>query len=67
MVKIQREKTHFVLGLKCNKCIKDLERNEQFYYCSLCNFCICSSCYGKTSSNFINNPDYLSGDQMNPK
>ena len=71
MVKIQREKTHFVLNLKCNRCIKDLQKNEQFYYCSLCNFCLCTNCYEKNSqknsTKIAENTDYLSGDQMDPK
>ncbi len=45
IVNIQRENTHFTLDLKCNKCIKPLQKNEQFYYCTLCNYCVCHNCY----------------------
>ena len=53
MINIQREKTHFYLNLKCNKCKKDLLKDEPFYYCSLCNYCVCNKCY--STNNFYNN------------
>ena len=72
IVNIQRENTHFTLDLKCNKCIKPLQKNEQFYYCTLCNYCVCHNCYkvlnniNSTNKKFVENPDYLSNDQMAP-
>ena len=76
IVKIQRENTHFTLDLKCNKCIKPLQKNEKFYYCTLCNYCICLNCYqvlnntnintNNTNKKFVENPHYLSNDQMAP-
>ena len=72
IVNIQRENTHFTLDLKCNKCIKPLKKNEQFYYCTLCNYCVCHNCYkvlnniNSTNKKFVENPDYLSNDQMAP-
>ena len=53
MINIQREKTHFYLNLKCNKCKKDLLKDELFYFCSLCNYCVCNKCY--STNNFYNN------------
>ena len=75
MIKIQRERTHFSLDLKCNKCKKNLLEDEQFYYCSLCNYCICNNCFTKNNyynynnpnnnkNKFVENPDYLSNNQM---
>ena len=71
MINIQRERTHFSLELKCNKCEKVLLKDELFYYCCLCNYCICNKCYSTNNynnfnnkNNFVQNPDYLSNDQM---
>ena len=47
MIKIIRERTHFTIDLKCNHCFKDFQRNDEFYYCSLCNYCVCNTCYNK--------------------
>ena len=67
IVKIIRDETYAEIQLKCNFCFKDLQKNEQFYYCSLCNHCICLNCYAmkNINTNFVNNPEYLSADQMN--
>ena len=51
MVFIQRERTHSTLDLKCNQCYKDFQIDEQFYYCSLCNYCFCGFCYAKATEN----------------
>ena len=45
IVRIIREPTYSPINLKCNKCFKDFQKEEAFYYCSLCNYCICISCY----------------------
>ena len=67
IVKIIRDETYAEIQLKCNFCFKDLQKNEQFYYCSLCNHCICLNCYAmkNINTNFVNNPEYLSANQMN--
>ena len=54
MVKIKRERTHFSLDLKCNICIKNLHKDEEFYYCCLCNYCVCDFCYQSLKGNFGN-------------
>ena len=33
------------LLLKCNKCFKDIQNEEEFHYCSLCNYCVCLNCF----------------------
>ena len=48
---ILREQTYFENKLKCNACMKDLQVQEQFNYCSLCNYCICLNCYQKMINN----------------
>ena len=68
--KIKRENTQYILDLKCEVCRKTLQLNEEFYYCSLCNFYICINCHkakcnNNIKNNFVINPDYLSGEQMN--
>jgi hypothetical protein len=67
IVKIIRDETYAEIPLKCNFCFKDLQKYEQFYYCSLCNYCVCLNCFGmkNTNNNFVSNPEYLSADQMN--
>ena len=64
IVKIIRDKTYAEIRLRCNLCIKDLQKDEQFYYCSLCNYCICMNCYGMNNM-IVNNPEYLSNNQRN--
>ena len=54
MVKIKRERTHFSLDLKCNICIKNLHKDEEFFYCCLCNYCVCDFCYQSLKGNFGN-------------
>ena len=67
IVRILREPTYTEVPLKCNMCLKDIQRDEEFYFCSLCNYCICMNCYGMNNVNkqFVTNPEYLSGNQMN--
>ena len=66
IVKIVRDQTYAEIPLRCNLCEKTMQKTEQFYYCSLCNYCICMNCYGMNNVNkqFVTNPDYLSGNQM---
>ena len=59
MVIIKREKTYFAIDLKCNKCLKDFKKDDQFYYCSLCNFCVCEICFDKYNQNFFENEEYF--------
>jgi hypothetical protein len=67
IVKIIRDKTYAEIRLRCNLCTKVLQKDEQFYYCSLCNYCICLNCYGMNGMNniIVDNPEYLSNNQMN--
>ena len=67
IVKIVREQTYAEIHLRCNLCEKNLQKTEQFHYCSLCNYCICMNCYGmnKVNKQFVTNPEYLSWNQMN--
>ena len=58
IVRILREPTYTEVPLKCNMCLKDILKDEEFYFCSLCNYCICVNCYQirKTNNNiFMNN------------
>ena len=45
IVRILREPTFTEVYLKCNMCLKDIQKDEEFYFCSLCNYCICINCY----------------------
>ena len=45
MVLILREASYYTSNLKCNLCIKEINKQEPFNYCSLCNYCICNNCY----------------------
>ena len=45
IMSILREPCYLDNYLKCNLCLKDLEIDEEIFYCSLCNFCVCESCY----------------------
>ena len=40
IARILREPTYTEVPLKCNMCLKDIQRDEEFYFCSLCNYCI---------------------------
>ena len=72
IVRIIREPTYSSIELKCNACFKNLQKEEAFYYCSLCNYCLCIGCYNNLNN--IQNQNqkhdiidpYLHGDQMNP-
>jgi len=45
IMRILREPCYLDNYLKCNLCLKDLEIDEEIFYCSLCNFCVCENCY----------------------
>ena len=60
IVRILREPTFTEVYLKCNMCLKDIQKDEEFYFCSLCNYCVCVCCYNsKTQEKFVENPEYL--------
>ena len=68
MVGILREPCYFENKLHCNFCFKEILKQEKFYYCTLCNYCVCVNCYQKKNNDqFVDNPEYLSDNQMNPK
>ena len=64
IVMIQREPCYLENKLKCNYCFKDLQKTELFYYCSLCNFCVCLNCYTQRDIKLVENPLYFSSNQM---
>jgi len=45
MVQILREESYYTSDLKCNICFKFIDKQDPFFYCSLCNYCICTPCY----------------------
>jgi len=49
IVRIIREPTYSPINFKCNLCFRDLQKNEEIYYCGLCNYCICTNCYSNKS------------------
>ena len=51
IVRILREPTYFENKLKCNACMKDIQMPEEFFYCSLCNYCICLYCFQQRNNN----------------
>ena len=62
ILKIQKDNSYFTQNLKCNNCQKTFQGNEQFYFCSLCNFRICINCHNaKKNNNIIINSEYLDG------
>ena len=71
IVKIIKEPSFSEIQLKCNFCYKELLKNEAFHYCTLCNFCVCVNCFNMNQTpnmpTFVDNPEYLSNYQMNPK
>ena len=71
IVKIIKEPSFSEIQLKCNFCYKALLKNEAFHYCTLCNFCVCVNCFNMNQTSnmptFVDNPEYLSNYQMNPK
>ena len=71
IVKIIKEPSFSEIQLKCNFCYKALLKNEAFHYCTLCNFCVCVNCFNMNQMpkmpTFVDNPEYLSNNPMNPK
>ena len=71
IVKIIKEPSFSEIQLKCNFCYRALLKNEAFHYCTLCNFCVCSNCFNMNQMpkmpKFVDNPEYLSNNPMNPK
>ena len=71
IVKIIKEPSFSEIQLQCNFCYKVLLKNEAFHYCTLCNFCVCSNCFNMNQMpkmpKFVDNPEYLSNNPMNPK
>ena len=71
IVKIIKEPSFSEIQLKCNFCYKALLKNEAFHYCTLCNFCVCVNCFNMNQMPkmpiFVDNPEYLSNNPMNPK
>ena len=51
IMRILREPTYFENKLRCNFCAKDIQMPEEFFYCSLCNYCICLNCYQQRNFN----------------
>ena len=46
---------------RCNKCSKDFRNKNSSFYCSLCDYCICSNCIGInyiTTLDDIENPSF---------
>ena len=65
IVKIVRDQTYAEIPLRCNLCEKTMQKTEQFYYCSLCNYCICLNCYQqRNNNNSTEVPGYLSNNQI---
>ena len=64
IVRIIREPTYIEVQLKCNMCINDIQKEEEFYYCSLCNYCICIKCHQNCKNYNINNDTYIDSNMM---
>ena len=71
IVRILREPCFFENKLGCNFCEKHLEMTEEFYYCSLCNFCVCLKCYEDKDKDkdkdkkFVDNIEYFPNNNPN--
>ena len=60
IIKIIREPSYYENKTRCNLCLKEIQKDEEFYYCSLCNYCICLNCYNsKGQEKFVENPEYF--------
>ena len=69
LVPILREASYYTSDLRCNFCLKEIPNIQEFYYCSLCNHCVCQFCYNnmmiqEQSNHIRDNEEYLSGDQL---
>ena len=59
IMRIIREPCFFENEIHCNLCYDNINQTDQFYYCSLCNYCICMKCYESKDEKFVDNPEYL--------
>ena len=64
IVRILREPTFTEVYLKCNMCLKDIQKDEEFYFCSLCNYCICVNCYQNGKKDDLINNEYIDANFM---
>ena len=67
---IEREASYYTSDFKCNSCFKEIQKNEQFHFCSLCNYCLCTLCFNTKKNLETNpicdNPEYITANQMDP-
>ena len=58
-IKIIREPSYYENKIRCNLCLKEIQKDENFYFCSLCNYSVCINCYNsKGQEKFVENPEY---------
>ena len=58
-IKIIREPSYYENKIRCNLCLKEIQKDENFYFCSLCNYRVCINCYNsKGQEKFVENPEY---------
>ena len=58
-IKIIREPSYYENKMRCNLCLKEIQKDENFYFCSLCNYSVCINCYNsKGQEKFVENPEY---------
>ena len=58
-IKIIREPSYYENKIRCNLCLKEIQKDENFYFCSLCNYSVCINCYNsKDQEKFVENPEY---------
>ena len=59
IIKIIRGPSYYENKIRCNLCLKEIQKDDDFYFCSLCNYCACVNCYNsKTQEKFVENPEY---------
>ena len=58
-IKIIREPSYYENKIRCNLCLKEIQKDENFYFCRLCNYSVCINCYNsKGQEKFVENPEY---------
>ena len=58
-IKIIREPSYYENKIRCNLCLKEIQKDENFYFCSLCNYSVCINCYNsKGQEKFVENSEY---------
>ena len=58
-IKIIREPSYYENKIRCNLCLKEIQKDENFYFCSLCNYSVCINCHNsKGQEKFVENPEY---------